>query len=530
MTTVRDIVNNINILLTERNHLAVDDLKLIQQSTIGTYFYTQFRLVLNLIGLPRVNQQQQQQQNDHQIGSTIHHHRHVMKITKSTIGNVRKQSADYLEYLETCEMLIDFSWEKLNIGHWKSVKLDYRYLYGYVCIIKTLLQLRIILNSPDANDQEEEEEDEDDDNLNPYQFNFKLDDKPKVESNCLPKGLNEIILESLIQTCDMACIMCPPIMDGLASDIACLLHSILSVHYSTKWKTLSTIMKGREKILPYQSIDPVNRIEIIHCPSLEIFKQSYANKSKPCIITGAMDDWSACDNQSDNHWSLDYLLSNMGARTVPVEIGNKYTDFEWSQKLMTVECFIDKHWTDGPSKGYIAQQELFQQFKQLSYDFTIPDYCGIKSDQCKDDHQQTKSDTNEKDKDKDKDSNDNESDDQYDRNNIVVNGWFGPWGTVSPLHHDPYDNLLAQVMGGKYIRLYSNSINPNLLYPHSDYLLSNTSQVDIESIDPIRFPMFNSLPYLECYLDKGQMLFIPKGYWHFVKSMSISFSINFWWT
>ena len=36
-----------------------------------------------------------------------------------------------------------------------------------------------------------------------------------------------------------------------------------------------------------------------------------------------------------------------------------------------------------------------------------------------------------------------------DDDDVLVNAWLGPIGTVSPLHHDPYYNLLAQV-SGKY--------------------------------------------------------------------------------
>ena len=40
--------------------------------------------------------------------------------------------------------------------------------------------------------------------------------------------------------------------------------------------------------------------------------------------------------------SLEYIHRVAGARTVPVEIGSKYTDENWCQELMTVSCFIDR--------------------------------------------------------------------------------------------------------------------------------------------------------------------------------------------
>ena len=41
--------------------------------------------------------------------------------------------------------------------------------------------------------------------------------------------------------------------------------------------------------------------------------------------------------------SLEYLRQVAGPRTVPVELGVRYTDEDWSQKLMTLSDFIDKH-------------------------------------------------------------------------------------------------------------------------------------------------------------------------------------------
>lgn len=41
--------------------------------------------------------------------------------------------------------------------------------------------------------------------------------------------------------------------------------------------------------------------------------------------------------------SIDYLRSVAGCRTVPVEVGSRYTDEEWSQTLLTVDEFIDRY-------------------------------------------------------------------------------------------------------------------------------------------------------------------------------------------
>lgn len=121
-------------------------------------------------------------------------------------------------------------------------------------------------------------------------------------------------------------------------------------------------------------------------------------------------------------------------------------------------------------------------------------------------------------------------DEQDEDEDIAVNAWFGPKGTVSPLHFDPKDNLLCQVVGAKYLRLYSPR-ESNKLYP-VDGLLSNTSEVQVEAPEDetdTKYPRFREATYVECVLHAGEMLYIPPKYWHYVRSLSTSFSVSFWW-
>lgn len=99
-----------------------------------------------------------------------------------------------------------------------------------------------------------------------------------------------------------------------------------------------------------------------------------------------------------------------------------------------------------------------------------------------------------------------------------VNCWLGPAGSVSPLHFDPEHNILCQVMGHKYIRLYHPD-HSEALSPGEGHL-SNTSQLPLH--------LLPSLPYSEVELKEGDGLFIPRKHWHYVTARSASFSVNFW--
>jgi lysine-specific demethylase 8 len=103
---------------------------------------------------------------------------------------------------------------------------------------------------------------------------------------------------------------------------------------------------------------------------------------------------------------------------------------------------------------------------------------------------------------------------------------FGPGGTVSPLHNDPYHNLLCQVVGSKYLRLYG-AAHTDRLYAREGPVCNN-SYIDLDSVDGGRHPLFEGAPCSQCVLRAGEMLYIPRHHWHYVRSLEMSFSVSFW--
>lgn len=279
----------------------------------------------------------------------------------------------------------------------------------------------------------------------------------------------------------------------ILTEFAKILHARLSMQFNhVNIPSLETQKHKKSKL----TCD-VPRLEN---PDIQYFLEHHFLPQKPAILTDCIDDWPAMKN-----WrNLNYLIQLAGHRLVPIEIGQNYTTSEWKQKVISFKDFLIDQFTPentNISIKYLAQHNLFDQIIELKDDIRLPDFCAL--------HQ-------------------SKNDNVQSNEEVDVKSWFGPKGTISPMHFDPKNNLFCQIIGEKKIILASPE-HSSFLYPHDNFLLSNTSQIDCENLDYDQFPNVKNCVFYELTLQAGDMLYIPPKWWHYVRSLSNSFSVSFWW-
>jgi lysine-specific demethylase 8 len=281
-------------------------------------------------------------------------------------------------------------------------------------------------------------------------------------------------------------------------------------------------------------------------PTLERFLTSAMAPGAPAVLKGLARAWPALAKWRDPA----YLRAVAGARTVPVETGEHYLHETHARELLTLDAFLDEYLSvgysetegddffdarattggDAPAKrrnaaaddaddrvrrrkkkkrkmGYLAQHALLDQIPALRRDVLVPDYCALTLE--RDDARA-----------------------ENEREGVAIRAWLGPRGTVSPTHRDPTHNLLVQAVGSKYVRLYAPS-QERAMYLFSDPKRSNAARADprdaLAEKQARAFPAFSGAPFSDAVLEPGDALYVPPGWFHYVQSVTSSFSVSFWW-
>lgn len=226
-------------------------------------------------------------------------------------------------------------------------------------------------------------------------------------------------------------------------------------------------------------------------PTPAEFERVYVRRGQPVIITGAIERWPA-----RTLWSADYLKERYGALPVSVarttggsiardpRVGIQYEE-------MPVRDAVDRVFS-GEEPGYYLIATLESPARAVLDDVIVPAYCGA-------------------------------------RPRLRSRLWVSAPGTISPLHRDYPDNLFAQVIGKKRFTILPPG-ERRRVYEHSfRSRLPRVAAVDPERPDYARHPRYAGARVASFDLQPGELLYLPGRWWHHVRSLDPSFSINWWW-
>lgn len=209
--------------------------------------------------------------------------------------------------------------------------------------------------------------------------------------------------------------------------------------------------------------------------SRDNFRDTYLVPRKPVVFTDLMDTWPAKDK-----WRIDYLKKQYGQLKVPVysenysKPGKGYMEpdmkIPFKEYLELLEA--------GPCPYRLFLFNIFLHAGEMCKDFSMP---------------------------------------------TIMDGFFnefpymffGGKGSKVALHYDIDLShiFLNQFHGRKRVVLFPPEESHNI-YQHP---FTVASYIDVNNPDYEKFPALRNVKGYETYLDPGETLFMPSGYWHYIE-------------
>lgn len=271
------------------------------------------------------------------------------------------------------------------------------------------------------------------------------------------------------------------------------------------------------------------------------FAQSFLRQHRPVILRGAIAHWPAV-----RKWSPDYLRTIVAGSKIVIKSKSDYGSsgskrhFEDSKEADFGEVVDMMTRDDAPDMSYARQIRIWKDISQLTADVGTLGYGPASI---------SKADGN---------------------------LWVGPAGTVAQMHWDPAHNLFAQIRGEKkwilvppseshmtygnkfplgqiiqdsrvrahfpvlaekiekamlasgdveeLVNSHLNDAERRLI--HSWLAQLNNCDVNAEDPDPEKTPLFLSAHRYEGTVAAGDLMFVPYGWRHYVRALSPSISLN----
>jgi len=228
-------------------------------------------------------------------------------------------------------------------------------------------------------------------------------------------------------------------------------------------------------------------IDVVNEISKEDFEKNYLKPRKPLIIKNMAKNWPAYEK-----WDMDYMKAVVGDQIVPLYDSSK-ADPSKPINASAAEMKFGDYIELIRNTATDLRIFLFDPIKQapkLLEDYRAPkELMGGFLDS-------------------------------------YPNMFFGGKGSVTFLH---YDIDLAHIFhthfnGRKHVILFENKWKERLYQiPFATYALED---YNVEQPDFNQFPALKGVQGVEAFLEHGDTLFMPTGYWHWMKYLDGSFSIS----
>ena len=220
--------------------------------------------------------------------------------------------------------------------------------------------------------------------------------------------------------------------------------------------------------------------------SKEDFIKHYFKPQKPVVIECCIEDWPAYSK-----WSLEYMKTIAGNKTVPLYDDRPvdYKDgFNEPHATMKMSEYVDLLKRE-PTKYRIFLWNILKEVPRLQKDFSFPDF-GLR----------------------------------------LMKGlpmlFFGGKDSHTFMH---YDIDLANIFhfhfeGKKQCILFDQKQSKHLYkIPHS---LIVREDIDFSNPDFEKWPALKKAKGWVCELNHGEVLYMPEGYWHYMKYYTAGFSMS----
>lgn len=244
-------------------------------------------------------------------------------------------------------------------------------------------------------------------------------------------------------------------------------------------------------------------VDTVHSTELDrdTLDRKYCRPELPVLAKEEVSDWRAT-----RKWDPDYLDSLLGHRTAILHFREDgITGANFDTEVETLPFSEARRHVDEDGRYYVSQMSIERSW--LSKLFTGSD---VHFPQLADDIRRPRF--------------------LVDRSKFhhVTMLWFGGDRCKSALHWDTLNNFFFQIHGEKRFMLFAPAEAENL-YPEYGTEYDHCARVNVFDPDETEFPRYENAESVELKLEPGDMLYIPKGWWHAADSLTTSISVNFWW-